>query len=254
MAVARESLYDEVWAEPMTKVAARHGVSSSFLARVCERLNVPRPARGYCARLEIRKAPAKPALLAVLDLSTGGEIRREITPAPSGAEIGDGQVASRQEDDESGHSPLFAVMLALLEKSGFKTLYLPQAPVVWACQCGNVVTYSLQFIAREESSTIICRTRLPISIPPKLRWRAMEFATRANEQLVVGAFELSLQDGDMWFRKSCMFGDDGLPTASMIGGLASLRIEMSDLYVPLLLATLYGKRPVQESVAADLSA
>ena len=31
----------------MTKVAARYGVSSSFLAWVCERLNVPRPARGY---------------------------------------------------------------------------------------------------------------------------------------------------------------------------------------------------------------
>src|SRR6185369_8435297 len=35
------------WAEPMTKVAARYGVSSSFLAWVCERLNVRRPARGY---------------------------------------------------------------------------------------------------------------------------------------------------------------------------------------------------------------
>jgi len=31
----------------MTKVAARYGVSSSFLAWVCERLNVPRPAGGY---------------------------------------------------------------------------------------------------------------------------------------------------------------------------------------------------------------
>lgn len=47
MAVTRETLYEEVWAEPMTKVAARYGVSSSFLARVCERLNVPRPSRGY---------------------------------------------------------------------------------------------------------------------------------------------------------------------------------------------------------------
>jgi hypothetical protein len=42
MAVSREDLYKEVWAEPMTRVAARHEVSSSFLARVCQRLNVPR--------------------------------------------------------------------------------------------------------------------------------------------------------------------------------------------------------------------
>lgn len=62
MAVTRETLYEEVWAEPMTKVAARYGVSSSFLARVCERLNIPRPSRGYWARLEVGKASPKPAL------------------------------------------------------------------------------------------------------------------------------------------------------------------------------------------------
>jgi hypothetical protein len=39
MAVSREALFEEVWAEPMLTVAARYGVSSNFLARVCERLN-----------------------------------------------------------------------------------------------------------------------------------------------------------------------------------------------------------------------
>lgn len=57
MAVTREKLYEEIWAEPMTKVAVRYGVSSSFLARVCERLNVPRPPRGYWAQLEVGKLP-----------------------------------------------------------------------------------------------------------------------------------------------------------------------------------------------------
>jgi hypothetical protein len=46
----------------MTKVAVRYKVSGSFLARVCERLNVPRPARGYWAQLEVGKAPTKPSL------------------------------------------------------------------------------------------------------------------------------------------------------------------------------------------------
>lgn len=51
MAVDREKLYEQVWDEPMTKVAARYGVSTSFLARVCDRLNVPRPARGRRPRI-----------------------------------------------------------------------------------------------------------------------------------------------------------------------------------------------------------
>lgn len=35
MSVTREQLYAEVWAEPMTRVAARYGVSANYLARVC---------------------------------------------------------------------------------------------------------------------------------------------------------------------------------------------------------------------------
>ena len=33
-----------------TKLAQRYDVSSSYLARVCEALNVPHPPRGYWAR------------------------------------------------------------------------------------------------------------------------------------------------------------------------------------------------------------
>jgi hypothetical protein len=67
MPVECETLHAQVWAEPMTKVAARYGVSSSFLARVCERLNVPRPARGYWARLAVGKAT--PTVIERLDQS-----------------------------------------------------------------------------------------------------------------------------------------------------------------------------------------
>ena len=57
MAISREQLYEEVWAEPMIKVAARYEVSSSYLARVCTTLRVPRPRRGYWAQLQVGKAP-----------------------------------------------------------------------------------------------------------------------------------------------------------------------------------------------------
>jgi hypothetical protein len=46
----------------MLKVAARHGVSSNFIARVCERLNVPHPGRGYWQQREVGQAEPKPAL------------------------------------------------------------------------------------------------------------------------------------------------------------------------------------------------
>lgn len=58
----REQLYDQLWSEPALKVAARHGLSSTYLARVCEALNVPRPARGYWAKIEHGQAPKRVAL------------------------------------------------------------------------------------------------------------------------------------------------------------------------------------------------
>ncbi|MDX3911649.1 MAG: hypothetical protein QHC67_17855 [Sphingobium sp.] len=60
--VSREELYQLVWSEPMTKIAARFGVSGSYLARICTMLNVPRPERGYWAKLAVGKAPLQPSL------------------------------------------------------------------------------------------------------------------------------------------------------------------------------------------------
>jgi hypothetical protein len=60
--LTREALYELVWAQPMTKVGARYGVSSSYVARVSSALYVPRPERGYWAKLAFGEAPAVPAV------------------------------------------------------------------------------------------------------------------------------------------------------------------------------------------------
>jgi hypothetical protein len=78
--VTREKLHQLVWSKPMTKVAEQFGVSGSYLARVCSTLRVPRPERGYWAKLDVGKAPAIPSLPEAqpgdpLDWSKDGELR-----------------------------------------------------------------------------------------------------------------------------------------------------------------------------------
>lgn len=85
--VSREQLYQEVWAEPMTTVALKYKVSSSFLARVCTALNVPRPARGYWAMLAAGKKMTRPPLPVAqpgneLEWSRDGYARRVPLPQP----------------------------------------------------------------------------------------------------------------------------------------------------------------------------
>lgn len=85
--VSREQLYEEVWAEPMTKVALKYGVSSSFMARVCTWLNVPRPERGYWAKLAVGKSTKQPPLPDAepgdeLEWNRYGPARRAKLPVP----------------------------------------------------------------------------------------------------------------------------------------------------------------------------
>jgi hypothetical protein len=47
----RQKLYDEVWKEPITVVAKRYGVSDVAIHKICKRLNVPVPGRGYWAKI-----------------------------------------------------------------------------------------------------------------------------------------------------------------------------------------------------------
>lgn len=60
--LTRDALYALVWSEPMLKVAARFDVSSSYMARVCSQMNVPRPDRGYWAKHAAGKPPLQTPL------------------------------------------------------------------------------------------------------------------------------------------------------------------------------------------------
>lgn len=61
VAVDRQELYRQVWSIPGSQLAVQYGISDVGLAKVCKRYRIPRPPRGYWARLRagqsVRKAP-----------------------------------------------------------------------------------------------------------------------------------------------------------------------------------------------------
>ena len=60
--IQRQELYDQVWSQPMTKLAKEYGISDVALAKICKKLNVPYPWRGYWRRKETGKAVKQPLL------------------------------------------------------------------------------------------------------------------------------------------------------------------------------------------------
>jgi len=60
--LTREELYAQVWADPMTKVAERYGLSDRGLAKICERMGIPVPGRGYWAQRQVVGVSLQPKL------------------------------------------------------------------------------------------------------------------------------------------------------------------------------------------------
>ena len=58
----REKLYEEIWAEPMSKVAPRYGVSDVWLRKKCTLWDIPIPSREYRGRVAHGQKPWKTPL------------------------------------------------------------------------------------------------------------------------------------------------------------------------------------------------
>jgi hypothetical protein len=59
----REEIYREIWSEPIQHVARRYKLSDVGLAKVCTKLSIPRPGRGYWAKKAAGKVvPRRPPL------------------------------------------------------------------------------------------------------------------------------------------------------------------------------------------------
>ena len=50
--ITRKELYAQVWSTPIRTLAANYGLSDVGLAKICKRLAIPRPPRGYWAKIQ----------------------------------------------------------------------------------------------------------------------------------------------------------------------------------------------------------
>lgn len=62
--LSREELFALVWEKPTQEVARELGVSDVAIAKLCARLQVPKPPRGYWARVQSGQTPKRPPLAA----------------------------------------------------------------------------------------------------------------------------------------------------------------------------------------------
>lgn len=79
MDISREELFALIWEKPTVEVARDMGISDVAVAKLCARLQVPKPPRGYWARVETGQATPRPPLRAFRDEI---EERRKVLSRP----------------------------------------------------------------------------------------------------------------------------------------------------------------------------
>lgn len=96
--LTREQLYEAVWAEPMSVLAPKYEFSDVGLAKVCRKMKIPLPGRGYWRQKEVGQKVRRPPLRKLppgLEASLG-EVQFRRSSSNSGTGEPEGPVAEQQ--------------------------------------------------------------------------------------------------------------------------------------------------------------
>lgn len=90
------------------------------------------------------------------------------------------------------------------------------------------------------SRTVLFVSRLPLNVPPEHRAAVCEYITRVNYGVVLGGFEMDLDEGDVNYKIVGALGRENEIDQEAFCRLLYLGNSMLDKYAPGILAILYG--------------
>jgi hypothetical protein len=118
----REDLFRQVWAEPVMHVAKRMGISDVALAKICRRLGIPLPGRGYWARKAAGRAPSPPRLKPPKPGAPMVYVRKRYCGEPGGVA---GEEIRKQVTEQACGEPVPSVPETLLDPHPLVARSLP---------------------------------------------------------------------------------------------------------------------------------
>lgn len=93
---------------------------------------------------------------------------------------------------------------------------------------------------REEHHQFIFYSSLPVNVPENKRLAVAEFLTRANFGLIVGNFEIDLNDGEVRYKTSSIEAKDSSISTDLIGQLIFANVMIMDRYLPGIMSVIYA--------------
>jgi len=143
---------------------------------------------------------------------------------------------------------IFNKLTSFLREDDWNFSQLEDKPMIILNFSGDNGTWRCFGQAREELDQLLFYSMSPLNVPEDKRASVMEFLTRANYGLVLGNFEMDLNDGEVRYKTSINASADKLD-ADIMKPMLYANLMTLDRYLPGLMAVLHGGVSAEEAVA-----
>jgi hypothetical protein len=143
---------------------------------------------------------------------------------------------------------IYEAVTAYLEADGWPYEKIENETVARVLFQGENAQFACFAQAREDQQQFVFYSLCPITIPEHKRPEIAEFITRANYDMVIGNFEMDLDDGEVRFKTSIDVEDTEL-SPPLLKPLLYANVLMMDQYLPGLMAVIYADKSPVDAIA-----
>lgn len=112
--------------------------------------------------------------------------------------------------------------------------------------------YDAFFAPQEDLQQMTVGLTLPLNVPEGKRLAMAELIARANLGILMGNFDLDMDDGRMMFRIGIDV-EEGVLSTKMVVNMVEVCAIMMDLYFPAIMAVCYAEKSPKDAAADVLS-
>jgi hypothetical protein len=145
-------------------------------------------------------------------------------------------------------SHLMDTMIAFFEEDEWPYTIVEEGSVLGIVFQGQHGQWTCYAQAREPQQQFVFYSVCPVNAPQSKRNAMMAFLTRANYGLVIGNFEMDLEDGEIRYKTSIDVEGTEL-VAPLMKPVVYANVMMMDQYLPGIMSIIYSDVSPEQAIA-----
>ncbi|MEM7106092.1 MAG: YbjN domain-containing protein [Bacteroidota bacterium] len=159
----------------------------------------------------------------------------------------DNQLDEEDDDDVT----MLDILVDFLDEEGWKFQLYEETEDVYFPFKGKNGRWHCFAQIKDEVERFVFYSLCPERIPEEKRPLFMEWVTRANWDMIIGNFELSLDSGLLRFKTSIDVENDGL-SVDLVRNHVYVNVQMMDQYLPGILKLLSEDKVLPEAIIKEI--